>query len=123
MSGTLPLPLPLNLSITLALPLTLTLSITLALPLTLSRCCSFEWSCTGNGWCGLKNESLSHLKKMGDDNVPVTVVTEGLDEKEPSGFNNCVSLTTSATDDWCSITCATSDCPKTICKCAGCPKS
>ena len=86
---------------------------------TMDRCCSFEWSCTGNGWCGLKNESLSHLKKMGDDNVPVTVVTEGLDEKEPSGFNNCVSLTKSATDDWCSITCATSDCPKTICKCAG----
>ena len=88
---------------------------------TMDRCCSFEWSCTGNGWCGQKkNESLSHLKKMGDDsNVPVTVVTEGLDDKETAGFSDCVSLTTSATDDWCSITCATSDCPKTICKCAG----
>ena len=68
---------------------------------TMDRCCSFEWSCTGNGWCGQKkNESLSHLKKMGDDsNVPVTVVTEGLDDKETAGFSDCVSLTTSATDD------------------------
>lgn len=97
---------------------------------TLERCCSFQWSCSGNGWCGSRNDSLSELKKMSEQNfnVPVVVVTDGVDgDSKPgawNGFTNCVSLTKSATDDWCSITCAKGDyCPKTICKCNGAARS
>ena len=104
---------------------------TVTMQATMEQCCSFEWSCEGNGWCGSSNpdigqgqlgggqhEALSELKKLGQDS-PVVVVTDGTDDgaQQAQARANCVSLVKSTTDDWCSITCATSDCPKTVCKC------
>ena len=45
---------------------------------TMDRCCSFEWSCTGNGWCGLKMQNEAGFVSLSVRVVLATILNSGL---------------------------------------------
>jgi hypothetical protein len=79
------------------------------------------------GLSARQHEEHEHDRKTLPDDVPTVFVTGDGRKPEPTRSITgnpfpaestiCVSISSSATDDWCATTCATGPCPREMCEC------